>query len=63
MSYTTRVKIEVSNEVHSTLRMLKERGDSFNDVLERILSIGAVEDTEGTEEVLEVGQIELFAND
>lgn len=37
MSYESKVRIEVTNDVHSALRELKERGESFNDVLRRIV--------------------------
>ena len=37
MSYETKVRIEVTNDVHRALRELKERGESFNDVLRRIV--------------------------
>lgn len=48
MSYETKVRIEVTNDVHRALRELKERGESFNDVLRRVLLIseGIVPDGE-----------------
>lgn len=39
MSYETKVRIEVTNDVHRALRELKERGESFNDVLRRVLAL------------------------
>lgn len=39
MSYESKVRIEVTNDVHRALRELKERGESFNDVLRRVLSL------------------------
>ena len=39
MSYETKVRIEVTNDVHRALRELKERGESFDDVLRRVLSL------------------------
>lgn len=39
MSYESKVRIEVTNDVHRALRELKERGESFNDVLRRVLNL------------------------
>lgn len=39
MSYESKIRIEVTNDVHRALRELKERGESFNDVLRRVLSL------------------------
>ena len=39
MSYETKVRVEVTNDVHRALRELKERGESFNDVLRRVLAL------------------------
>lgn len=39
MSYESKVRIEVTNDVHRALRELKERGESFNDVLRRVLGL------------------------
>lgn len=35
--YSPRVKVEVQREVHEALRDLKQRGESFNDVIARLL--------------------------
>lgn len=37
MSYITKVKIEVTNEVHGKLRDLKGRGETFNEVIARLI--------------------------
>lgn len=37
MSYSPKVKVEVQREVHEALRELKQRGESFNDVIARLL--------------------------
>lgn len=41
MSYDSgvRVKLGVDNDVHRALRNLKGRGESFNDVLRRLLEL------------------------
>lgn len=39
MSYETKIRIEVTNDVHRALRELKERGESFNGVLRRLLEL------------------------
>ena len=39
MSYETKGRIEVANDVHRAVRELKERGESFNDVLRRVLEL------------------------
>lgn len=39
MSYESKIRIEVTNDVHRALRELKERGESFNDVLRRVLAL------------------------
>lgn len=44
MSYETKIRIEVTNDVHRKLRELKERGDSFNDVLRRVLALTKEDD-------------------
>lgn len=36
-TYSPRVKVEVQREVHEALRELKQRGESFNDVIARLL--------------------------
>ena len=33
----SRIKIQVDSEVHRTLRELKGRGESFNDVIKRLV--------------------------
>ena len=47
MSYESKVRIEVTNDVHRALRELKERGESFNDVLRRVLHISKGIATDG----------------
>lgn len=41
MSYDSgvRIKLSVDNDVHRALRNLKGRGESFNDVLRRLLEL------------------------
>lgn len=41
MSYDSgvRIKLSVDNDVHTALRNLKGRGESFNDVLRRLLEL------------------------
>lgn len=36
-TYSPKVKVEVQREVHEALRELKQRGESFNDVIARLL--------------------------
>lgn len=36
-TYSPKVKLEVQREVHEALRALKQRGESFNDVIARLL--------------------------
>lgn len=42
MSYESKIRVEVSTEVHTALRELKQRGESFNDVLKRVLGVPEV---------------------
>lgn len=42
MSYVVTIKVDVDNEAHSKLRELKERGDTFNDVIRRLLELPPV---------------------
>lgn len=37
MSYEAKVRIEVTNDVHQALRELKQGGESFNEVLRRLV--------------------------
>ena len=39
MSYESKIRIEVTNDVHQALRELKQGGESFNDVLRRLLEL------------------------
>lgn len=36
-TYSPKVKVEVQREVYEALRELKQRGESFNDVIARLL--------------------------
>lgn len=38
-TYSPRVKVEVQREVHEALRELKQRGESFNDVIARLIEV------------------------
>lgn len=45
MSYESKVRIEVTNDVHRALRELKVGGESFNEVLRRVLELTPKEAT------------------
>ena len=39
MSYESKIRIEVTNDVHRALRELKQGGETFNQVLRRLLEL------------------------
>ena len=39
MSYNPKTKIEVSSSTHQELRELKERGETFEDVINKLLAL------------------------
>lgn len=39
MSYIPKIKIEVSPSTHQELRELKERGSTFDDVIQKLLAL------------------------
>lgn len=39
MSYEMKAKIEVSSSTHQKLRELKERGETFEDVIKKLLAL------------------------
>lgn len=37
MSYESKIRIEVTNDVHRALRELKQGGETFNEVIARLI--------------------------
>lgn len=59
MSYESKVRIEVTNDVHQALRELKIGGESFNAVLRRVLELDTVEKQKALDAKLEAQAIRL----
>ena len=59
MSYESKIRIEVTNDVHRALRELKQGGETFNDVLRRLLELDTVDKQKDLDAKLDAQAIRL----